>query len=367
MTALNVSMAPTTRSLGPIAAKSTWSTVFGPASTGASVGRVGDDPGAGLVGDGRLVAIVGRVDAAGQLDVGADRLGRGDRPAGRPVARRRHAAVRRRRDRDAAPVRRRPVRRADPGPTATSGRSAPTAPAAPADRSGPAGRPAVHRGAARDPTRCRRPARAARPAVRRPRPAGRRPPARRPTRRPSPSTRSASSEISSPLWSTRPATSRIAPSRQVGPVCSYRRGKTTTSMRALQVLERHDRHRRLGLGDDRPDARSRCPPTTTRWPSSDSSRRSRRVGRHELADLLGHLAHRVLRQVQPEQLLLPAQPLADRHLGRRRQRALERRRVGRAEVEQRGLPGDPVALGRLGRGRPRRRGRAGSAPGGRTR
>ena len=75
-----------------------------------------------------------------------------------------------------------------------------------------------------------------------------------------------------------------------------------------------------------------------------------RVGGHELADLLGDLAHRVLGEVQPEQLLLPAQPLADRHLGRRRERPLEDRRVGRAEVEQRGLPGDPVALGRLRRG-----------------
>ena len=92
------------------------------------------------------------------------------------------------------------------------------------------------------------------------------------------------------------------------------------------------------------------PPTTTRWPSSDSSLQVARVGGHELADLLGDLAHRVLGEVQPEQLLLPAQPLADRRLGRGRERPLEGGRVGRAEVEQRGLAGDPVALGRLGRG-----------------
>ena len=58
----------------------------------------------------------------------------------------------------------------------------------------------------------------------------------------------------------------------------------------------------------------------------------------------------MLREVQPEQLLLPAQPLADRDLGRGRERPLEGGGVGGAEVEQRGLAGDPVALGRLGGG-----------------
>ena len=57
------------------------------------------------------------------------------------------------------------------------------------------------------------------------------------------------------------------------------------------------------------------PPTTTRWPVERLVAQVARVGVHEPADLLGDLAHRVLRQVQPEQLLLPAQPLADRHLG----------------------------------------------------
>src|SRR6476469_5932082 len=43
-------------------------------------------------------------------------------------------------------------------------------------------------------------------------------------------TTSARTETSSPLWSTRPATRRIAPSRQIGAVVSYRRGNTTTSI-----------------------------------------------------------------------------------------------------------------------------------------
>ena len=58
----------------------------------------------------------------------------------------------------------------------------------------------------------------------------------------------------------------------------------------------------------------------------------------------------MLGQVQPQQLLLPAQPLADRDLGGGGQRALEDLGVGRGQVEQRRLSGDPVALRRLGRG-----------------
>ena len=57
----------------------------------------------------------------------------------------------------------------------------------------------------------------------------------------------------------------------------------------------------------------------------------------------------MLREVQPEQLLLPAQALADRDLGRRRERTLEGGGVSRAKIEQRGLPRDPVALRRLAR------------------
>ena len=79
------------------------------------------------------------------------------------------------------------------------------------------------------------------------------------------------------------------------------------------------------------------PPTTTRWPSSDSSLQVPRVGVHERPDLLGDLAHRVLGEVQPEQLLLPAQPLAHRGLGRGRQRPLHGRASSAPEVEQRRL------------------------------
>ena len=74
-----------------------------------------------------------------------------------------------------------------------------------------------------------------------------------------------------------------------------------------------------------------------------------RVGVHVATDLLRDLAHRVLREVQAEQLLLPAQPLAHRDLRGGRQGPLEGVRVGRAEVEERCLAGDPIALGRLRR------------------
>ena len=73
--------------------------------------------------------------------------------------------------------------------------------------------------------------------------------------RPSPRPQSASSDASSPRWSTRPATSRIAPSRHVAAVCSYDLREDDDLDRALQVLERRDAHRRLGLRDDRPRRR----------------------------------------------------------------------------------------------------------------
>ena len=86
------------------------------------------------------------------------------------------------------------------------------------------------------------------------------------------------------------------------------------------------------------------PPRTTRWPSSDSSSQVAAVGGHELAHALRHLAHRVVGEVEPQELLLPAQALADRGLGRGRQRPLEGGRLVAADVEQRGLAADPVAL-----------------------
>ena len=135
--------------------------------------------------------------------------------------------------------------------------------------------------------------------------------------------------------------------------------------RALEVLERGDGHRLLALRDDRPD------------PGDDAADHDAlaverlvlevaRVGVHVAADLLGDLAHRVLREVQAEQLLLPAQPLAHRDLRGRRQRPLEDVRVAGAQVEQRGLAGDPVALGRLRRADRVVEARAGAAPDVRT-
>ena len=151
------------------------------------------------------------------------------------------------------------------------------------------------------------------------------------------------------MWSTRPATSRISPSRQVAVGLLVQPREDDDLDRALEVLEGDDRHRRLGLRDDGPDAGHDAadddPLAVERLVAQVA-----RVGGHEPPDLLGDLAHRVLRQVQPEQLLLPAQPLADGDLGRGGQRPLEGGGVGRAQVEQRGLARDPVALGRLGGG-----------------
>ncbi len=117
--------------------------------------------------------------------------------------------------------------------------------------------------------------------------------------------------------------------------------------RALQVLERRHGHRLARLRHDHPDP--------GHDPADDDSLAVQRlvaqvaaIRGHVVADPIGHLAHRVLGQVQPEQLLFPAQSDAHRLLGHGRQRALERRGIlARADVEQRCLAGQPVALGGL--------------------
>ena len=86
-------------------------------------------------------------------------------------------------------------------------------------------------------------------------------------------TASASSDASSPRWSTRPATSRIAPSAKVAPLVAYIRGKTTTSTvpcRSSNVATAIVSLARVVT------VRSpvTMPPSTTRCPSSDSSLRS---------------------------------------------------------------------------------------------
>jgi hypothetical protein len=83
---------------------------------------------------------------------------------------------------------------------------------------------------------------------------------------------------------------------------------------ALKVLEGGDRHRLLGFGDHRPEP-GHDPADDQSLPVEGLVAEVAAVGGHELSDLLGDLAHRMLREVEPEQLLLPAQPLTDR-LGR---------------------------------------------------
>ena len=103
--------------------------------------------------------------------------------------------------------------------------------------------------------------------------------------------------------------------------------------RALEVLERRDPHRGVGLGDHPPEPRDD--------PCDDEPLAIERlvlqiaaVGRHERADLLGDLPHRMLGQVEPEELLLPGEPLADGDLRRLREWPFERGEVGGDEVEQ---------------------------------
>ena len=71
----------------------------------------------------------------------------------------------------------------------------------------------------------------------------------------------------------------------------------------------------------------------------------------DASDGLGHFAHRMGRQVEAEELLLPAEPLADRCLGGGGERRVESGRIGGAEVEERSLARDPVALDGLAGGR----------------
>ena len=167
----------------------------------------------------RLVVLVaGPCATPGRLRVGRDRLGGRDRRQGR---------------RRGASARRRPARRGETNGTAGAAGAGPATGAATGRRPRPADpdRPgrAAGQPARTTPVACAVPAARSVRAVPAPAAAtalaGRdlareRLRAARPRPRPSRPTRSASSETSSPLWSTRPATSRIAPSRHVPIVCS---------------------------------------------------------------------------------------------------------------------------------------------------
>ena len=103
--------------------------------------------------------------------------------------------------------------------------------------------------------------------------------------------------------------------------------------RALQVLKRHDRHRGAGPGDDRTgpdhDPADDDPLSVERIVLEVG-----RVGGDEVAHAIGDLAHRMLGQVEPEELLLPSQALPARRLGRLRQRPLQGGGIRRAHVEE---------------------------------
>ena len=134
---------------------------------------------------------------------------------------------------------------------------------------------------------------------------------------------------------------------------------------SLEILEGDDRHRGLRLRDHRPHPVT-MPPTTIRWPSRDSSFRSLLVGGDEPSDLLGDLAHRVLREYRPRSSfsqrnrsrtgtsVAAGKGRSGRRLRTRRDRtATSAPRSGRAVSP--------------GRRRPHRRDPAGSGPDGRAR
>ena len=121
---------------------------------------------------------------------------------------------------------------------------------------------------------------------------------------------------------------RIASSRPGGLGLLEHLGKDDHLHRALEVLERGHAHRRAGLGDHPAnlghDATDHHALLVELLPHLAA------VGVDVLADHPGQLAQRVVGQVQPEQLLLPAQALARRCLGDAiRQRPLEHGRVRR--------------------------------------
>jgi hypothetical protein len=113
--------------------------------------------------------------------------------------------------------------------------------------------------------------------------------------------------------------------------------------RPLEVFDRGDTHGRLGLRDDRPeaghDAGDDDPLAVERLVLEVAA-----VGGDEGADLRSHLAHWVLGEVDPEQLLFPAETLADGNLRRLGQRSLEGGGVLGAEIEERCLAADPIPL-----------------------
>ena len=191
-------------------------------AAGTGVGRVGrggrlvGGAGARLVGERRVIVELRVGDRGARwLLVGRERLGRGDRRQARVDRIVASAAAARRTGRSRLGL-------AGARPTATA------RPARPPRRRGPRAPAAVRRSC---PDRLRSRCRSHCPLPYRPpepRPRERSPAATsranasgpRATASSQSSTRSASSETSSPRWSTRPATRRIDPSRQIGPVVS---------------------------------------------------------------------------------------------------------------------------------------------------
>ena len=275
----NVSIARTSRS-GAAPPKRTWSTWSGLALDlgGRRLPRRSATRSRASSGQGRLVVRLGAAgrDRRGQalrLDVGRDRLGRGDRGQAatlRRPGRRSRLGAQRRDARHAgadlvgsrsiaAALGRRPRPGAAPvvdvagsgaGHRRRLGAITPTG-------SRPESRPAPAVG--RRPSRSRsRPGRRSR-CARRSRPGRRRRGARprspaatsranasgpRATASSQSIARSASSETSSPRWSIRPATRRIAPSVQVADRLLVHPREDDDLDRALEVLERRDAHRR---------------------------------------------------------------------------------------------------------------------------
>ena len=100
-------------------------------------------------------------------------------------------------------------------------------------------------------------------------------------------TRSARSGVSSPLWSTRPATRRIAPSAQVGQRLLVQAREDDDLERALQVFHRRHAHRLPALRHDRAEARHDAADDHPLLVEGLVAQIAG-VGGHVAADLVGH-------------------------------------------------------------------------------
>ena len=135
--------------------------------------------------------------------------------------------------------------------------------------------------------------------------------------------------------------------------------------RPLEILDGGHGHRRLGLRDHAPERGDHAADHDALLVELLAHVAGVRVG--VLAHVRGKLAQRMVREVQADELLLPAQPLPGGGGRGVRQRPLQDDLIDAQAVEQGDLAGHAVALLGLAVRRWHRRARAAAARGGRAR